>query len=149
MIEAKQGEWWKHHPERAYANISAGVKLDGTEEQTIVNDIVHAAKEWGEPGVAFFKSHEHGTNPCAEIGLIGTLVKDVNGDIVNEITIDMLEAKDRYEKNGFYTFESGWQGCYLTEINMATNKTMGQFFEACKAAAFIGTLQASYTRTRS
>jgi len=147
MIEAKQGDWWKHNPERAYANISAGVKLDGSEEQTIVNDIVHAAKEWGEPGVAFFKSHEHGTNPCAEIGLLGTLVKDVNGDIVNEITIDMLEAKDRYEKNGFYTFESGWQGCNLTEINMAKNHTMGQFFEACKAAAFIGTLQASYTRT--
>lgn len=147
MVTAKQGEWWRTHPERAYANISAGIKLDGQEQQTIVNDIVHAAKEWGEPGVAFFKSHEHGTNPCAEIGLLGTLVRDSHGDIVNEITIDMLEMKEMYEKSGSYTYISGWQGCNLTEINMSKNKTMGQFFEACKAASFIGTLQASYTKT--
>ena len=146
MIESKKGDWWKDHPERAYANISAGIKLDGNEKQSTVNEIVDASKQWGEPGVAFFKSDEHGTNPCAEIGLLGLLVRDQYGDVVEHVTLDMLENKETYIKKG-YSYFSGWQSCNLTEINMSKNKSAKEFFEACKVASFIGTLQAAYTRS--
>lgn len=35
--------------------------------------------------------------------------------------------------------------CNLTEINLSALNTPEEFYEACKAAAFIGTLQAAYT----
>lgn len=146
MMTAKQGDWWKDNSERAYANISAGIILDGDEQRQIVDKIVDASKQWGEPGVAFFKSKEHGTNPCAEIGLLGMLIKDPNGNIVEHVSIEMLENRKSFERMG-YKYRSGWQGCNLTEINMSKNETINQFFEACKAAAFIGTLQAAYTKT--
>ena len=54
MINAKQGEWWLNEPQRAYANISAGIKTDGTEDEATTKSILKYAKEWGEPGIAFF-----------------------------------------------------------------------------------------------
>jgi intein/homing endonuclease len=41
--------------------------------------------------------------------------------------------------------KSGWQGCNLAEINGAMCDTAELFYEACKAAAIIATLQAGYT----
>jgi ribonucleoside-diphosphate reductase alpha chain len=40
---------------------------------------------------------------------------------------------------------TGWSMCNLSEINVAKTKTKEEFFEACKAAAVLGTLQAGYT----
>ena len=40
---------------------------------------------------------------------------------------------------------SGWQVCNLTEINGRFCDTKEAFFEACRASAIIGTLQAGYT----
>jgi len=40
---------------------------------------------------------------------------------------------------------SGWQGCNLTEINGSLCNTEEEFYDACKASAIIGTLQAGYT----
>ena len=146
MMTAKQGEWWKFNGQRAYANLSAAIKLDGDENRVIVDEIINSAKDWGEPGVAFFKSHEHGTNPCAEIGLMPTLVRNYMDQNIEDITIDLLENKEQYAQRG-YKFSTGWQACNLTEVNMSTNKTLEQYLEACQAASFIGTLQASYTLT--
>ncbi len=39
---------------------------------------------------------------------------------------------------------SGFEFCNLTEINMGAVKNEGDFYESCKAAAIIGTLQAGY-----
>ena len=51
----------------------------------------------------------------------------------------------------FYAYndkgESGWQACNLSTINDAKVKTKEDFFEAAKAAAIIGTLQAGFTDT--
>lgn len=41
--------------------------------------------------------------------------------------------------------ESGFSFCNLTEINGAKIKTREQFLDACKGAAILGTIQASYT----
>ncbi|NBT52848.1 MAG: hypothetical protein EBT12_15080, partial [Marivivens sp.] len=126
------------------ANISVAIKTDGSELEEDVRQIIEYAKSYGEPGVTFFKSNEHGTNPCAEIGLMSTAIKKPNGDRVEYVSIDMLENEMEYRKKG-YTYYSGWQACNLTEINMAKNDTVNKFFEACRAASIIGTLQASYT----
>lgn len=145
MIESKHKDlWWDTDPQRAMANISVAIKTDGSELEEDVRQIIEYAKSYGEPGVTFFKSNEHGTNPCAEIGLMSTAIKKPNGDRVEYVSIDMLENEMEYRKKG-YTYYSGWQACNLTEINMAKNDTVNKFFEACRAASIIGTLQASYT----
>ena len=144
MISCKHSEnWFIEDLQRGYANISAAIKLDGTETEEEVSQILHYARSYGEPGVAFFKSDDFGTNPCAEIGLFPVVVKDYLGEIVENVSLEMLERKEEYEKHGF-TFHSGWQACNLTEINMLKNKTHVEFFEACRAASIIGTIQAHY-----
>ena len=144
MIKCKHGSsWFVDNLQRGYANISAAIKLDGTETEEEVNQILQYARSYGEPGVAFFESDEFGTNPCAEIGLLPVVVKDYLGEIVEEVSLEMLERKSEYEKHGF-TFHTGWQACNLTEINMLKNDTPEKFFEACKAASIIGTMQAHY-----
>lgn len=40
---------------------------------------------------------------------------------------------------------SGWQACNLTEINGSKCDTAEKFYDACKAASILGTLQAGYT----
>lgn len=71
---------------------------------------------FGEPSFFFTNSLDYGTNPCGEIGLY---------PIINNRT--------------------GFAFCNLCEINVAKIGNRKKFFEAAKAAAFIGTLQASYT----
>jgi hypothetical protein len=50
---------------------------------------------------------------------------------------------------GFYCYDengnSGWQACNLSEINIGKVKTQEDFYEACRAASIIGTLQAGFT----
>ena len=41
--------------------------------------------------------------------------------------------------------KTGWQGCNLTEINGSMCNTEQEFYDACKASAILGTLQAGYT----
>ena len=41
--------------------------------------------------------------------------------------------------------ESGWQGCNLTEINGGKCVSEDDFYQACRAGAILGTLQAGYT----
>jgi ribonucleoside-triphosphate reductase (thioredoxin) len=145
MMKCKHDEsWFKDNSQRAYANISAAIKLDGEEKKEDVNQIIQYAKSYGEPGVTFFNSDDFGTNPCAEIGLFPVLIKDPKGKIVDDITLDMLDNQEAYQAEG-YSFKSGWQACNLTEINMLKNKTEEEFYEACRLAAIIGTIQAAYT----
>ena len=122
MMTAKTGSWWIDQPQRAYANISAQIVLDGTEEKDFFKQIIENAKQYGEPGFFFASSQEHATNPCGEIGLYPTY-KDENGNC-----------------------HSGWAVCNLNEIVIPNVQDTDHFYEACKAAAFLGTIQASYTR---
>jgi ribonucleoside-triphosphate reductase len=43
---------------------------------------------------------------------------------------------------------SGWQGCNLTTINGKLCTSAYKFYEACRASAILGTLQAGYTNLR-
>ena len=42
--------------------------------------------------------------------------------------------------------KSGWQGCNLSTINCSSVENEDDFYERCKAAAIIGTLQAGFTK---
>ena len=144
VATCKTGDWFKDHPEYSYANISVSLPLDAS--RTSVNEALASAQQWGEPGIYFTSSQMHGTNPCAEIGLFPYLVTDLNG-VVTSVTQRMLDRRETYQRHKIIDYVSGWQACNLTEVNAAHPKNMSKkgFIEAVRAAAFIGTLQASYT----
>lgn len=117
MIKAKTGNWFTENPQRARSNNSVMlVRGETTKEQFVA--IMKEVKEFGEPGFYFSDHRDQLPNPCVEIGMWPVHWK---------------------------TGESGWQMCNLCEINGKKIKHKEDFALAAKAAAIIGTLQASYT----
>lgn len=118
MFLAKTGSFYETEPQRCYSNNSA-VFLRKTIDAGQFRSIWHRifAIGAGEPGIFLTNDLDVGTNPCCEISL------------------------------GPYQF------CNLVEINASefennndgTTTVEHQFYERCRTAAFIGTLQASYT----
>ena len=146
MLNAKTGDWWKFAPNRAFANISATVPTDGSETKSMINRVVKLNRQWGEPGVYFADSPDFGTNPCCEIGLYPYFVQSAFGTHQTDLPLSVTRNRKRLEYGG-WSFRSGWAVCNLTEINMEKNRTKEEFFDACQAASYIGTLQAGYTET--
>jgi len=118
MTKAKTGNWYIDNPQRARSNNSALLLKDETTLEEFQN-LMESVKEFGEPGFIWSDSTEMVFNPCVEISLW-----PVN------------------EKTG----ESGWQGCNLSTINCSSIEDEEDFYERCKAAAIIGTLQAGFTQ---
>lgn len=119
MLNCKTGNWFSEYPELARANNSA-VILPNTPKETY-DKIFKSIKEFGEPGLVFLSHKDVVYNPCCEVGMFP---KFRNEDGVHE---------------------SGFSFCNLTEINGSKIKTREQFLDACKGAAILGTIQASYT----
>ena len=118
MAKAKTGNWYLDNPQRARSNNSALlIKDDTTYEQ--FSELMESVKEFGEPGFIWSDSTEMTFNPCVEVGMW---------------PVD--------EKTG----KSGWQGCNLSTINCSSVVDEEDFYERCKAAAVIGTLQAGFTK---
>lgn len=120
MMKAKTGNWFIENPQRARSNNSA-VIVRSTASREQFHQLMQSVREFGEPGFVFVESPEHTYNPCVEIGKYPIFI-DENGKKL-----------------------SGWQGCNLTEINGAMSSTEEEFFQACRGAAILGTLQAGYT----
>ena len=118
MAKAKTGNWYIENPQRARSNNSALLLKDETTFEGF-QELMNSVKEFGEPGFIWSDSTEMVFNPCVEISLY-----PVN------------------EKTG----ESGWQGCNLSTINCSSIEDENDFYERCKAAAIIGTLQAGFTK---
>lgn len=118
MAKAKTGNWFLENPQRGRSNNSALLLRDDTSKQDFER-LINWVKEFGEPGFVWADNREMGFNPCVEIGLY---------------PVD--------ESTG----ESGWQFCNLAEINGKKASTPEKFYDACHAAAIIGTLQAAYTQ---
>ena len=116
MMNAKTGNWFTENPQRARSNNSALLIRNKTPKE-LFEKLMKSTKEFGEPGFVFADSIEVVYNPCVEIGMIP-------------------RTKD---------FRSGWQGCNLCEINGGKMVTESIFYDACKAAAILGTIQAAYT----
>lgn len=114
FINYKTGDWFYKHPYRARANISA-VVLSTTKFEAY-SEIFKAAKQFGEPGIAFLSDEDEAFNPCFEVGMY----PQIDG-------------------------QSGFSFCNLTEIVGKHVKTAEDFYRACRVGAIMGTLQAAYT----
>jgi len=118
MAKAKTGNWYIENPQRARSNNSALLlKSDTTFEE--FSALMQSVKEFGEPGFIWSESTEMIFNPCVEIGMWP--IEEESG-------------------------KSGWQGCNLSTINCSSVDDEEDFYERCKAAAIIGTLQAGFTK---
>ena len=118
MTKAKTGNWYLENPQRARSNNSALLLKDDTTFEDF-KTLMESVKEFGEPGFIWSDSTEMTFNPCVEVGMW---------------PVD--------EESG----KSGWQGCNLSTINCSSIEDEDDFFERCKAAAIIGTLQAGFTK---
>jgi len=117
MAKAKTGNWYLDNPQRARSNNSALLlKQETTFDE--FNTLMQSVKEFGEPGFIWSESTEMIFNPCVEIG--------------------MWPVDEETQK-------SGWQGCNLSTINCSSVVDEEDFYERCRAAAIIGTLQAGFT----
>lgn len=117
MAKAKTGNWYVDNPQRARSNNSALLLKDETTYKQF-ETLMNSVKEFGEPGFIWSDSTEMTFNPCVEVGMW---------------PVD--------EKTG----KSGWQGCNLSTINCSSVVDEEDFYERCRAAAIIGTLQAGFT----
>jgi ribonucleoside-diphosphate reductase alpha chain len=117
MAKAKTGNWYVDNPQRARSNNSALLLKDDTSYEQFAK-LMDSVKEFGEPGFIWSDSTEMTFNPCVEVGMW---------------PVDEATGK------------SGWQGCNLSTINCSSVVDEEDFYERCKAAAIIGTLQAGFT----
>jgi ribonucleoside-diphosphate reductase alpha chain len=118
MAKAKTGNWYTENPQRARSNNSALLLKNETTFEEF-QELMESVKEFGEPGFIWSDSTEMTFNPCVEVGMW---------------PVD--------EESG----KSGWQGCNLSTINCSSIEDEDDFYERCKAAAIIGTLQAGFTK---
>jgi ribonucleoside-triphosphate reductase (thioredoxin) len=118
MAKAKTGNWYIENPQRARSNNSALLLKNETTLEEF-ETLMNSVKEFGEPGFIWSDSTEMTFNPCVEVGMW---------------PVD--------EETG----KSGWQGCNLSTINCSSVTDEEDFYERCKAAAIIGTLQAGFTK---
>jgi ribonucleoside-diphosphate reductase alpha chain len=118
MAKAKTGNWYLDNPQRARSNNSALLLKDNTTFEEF-KTLMESVKEFGEPGFIWSDSTEMTFNPCVEVGMW---------------PVD--------EETG----KSGWQGCNLSTINCSSIEDEDDFYERCRAAAIIGTLQAGFTK---
>lgn len=116
MMKAKSGNWFEENPQRARSNNSV-VLLRSRMGHKDLEEFIEHTRSHGEPGYIFADHQEALFNPCGEAGFIPILD---NGDC-------------------------GAQFCNLTNINGVVVETEEQLIEYAKAAALIGTLQATYT----
>jgi len=117
MITAKTGDWFIKNPQRGRSNNSAMLIRGETSREEFMN-LMKSVREFGEPGFVWAEDKEALYNPCVEIGMRA------------------------YDEQG----RSGWSFCNLCEINVKKAKTAEDFYEMCRAAAILGTLQAGYAR---
>jgi ribonucleoside-triphosphate reductase len=118
MMSCKTGDWYVRFPELARSNNSVVLTPDVPKSQ--YDRIFESTKQFGEPGIVLLKSTEFAVNPCVEVAMYPTLHED---------------GKMLY----------GWSGCNLSETNGKYIKTQEDFIRIVRAAAIIGTFQATYT----
>lgn len=140
MIEAKATpRWWDLEPQRMRANISAVLLRRSTDFDTFA-DLIERTKRWGEPGFVFTDDLEQMFNPCGEAGMWPCLeVGHVDCGRLLPGTRSGVEFR-----NGTVRVP-GWQMCNLSTIIGSRCDTPEAFFDACRAAATLGSLQAGYT----
>jgi ribonucleoside-triphosphate reductase (thioredoxin) len=117
MATAKTGDWFTRHPQRGRSNNSA-LLLRNTTTKAAFTNLLNHVREFGEPGFVWADSTEIVYNPCCEIGMFP--VDDETGS-------------------------TGWAFCNLCEINVKACPDATTLLRAARAAAILGTVQASWT----
>lgn len=115
MYNSKIGNWWYDNPQRGRYNASAVLERQSTDRKTF-DKLFESTKQFGEPGFVWRSNSLEGFNPCFEIGF---LAKDDQGN-------------------------TGIQFCNLVSISGKEMTCEEYFYKACKDAATIATIQASY-----
>jgi len=149
MLKYKSADqWWVAHPYRARANVSAVVRRDDPEAETHFARVFEQTRAYGEPATIWVDSLEVAYNPCVEIGMCPTLIRDPEGEIVENYTRAMLDhtQRDAYLARG-YTYETAFQFCNLCEINASAWVSVRDAEESVRFATILGCIQASYTGT--
>lgn len=116
MIKAKTGDWYLTNPQRGRSNNSVMLLRDSTTFEEF-QEIMKSVQHSGEPGFIWVDDLEFTLNPCVEVGMYPRLPDG----------------------------RTGFQVCNLTEINGSKSDTEEIFYEQCKWAAVMCTLQAGYT----
>ena len=117
MATAKTGDWFIANPQRGRSNNSAMLVRDETTKQEFAA-LFESVKNFGEPGFVWAEHRDVVFNPCCEIGMWPQLEDGT----------------------------SGWEFCNLSEINMGKVHSEQDFYDACRAASILGTIQAGYTK---
>jgi len=92
---------------------------------------------YGDPGFIFIEDSDCGINPCGEIG--------INPVWENSWENEILTTMNLHDPQLHSNKQTGFGFCNLVEINAVGCENEQNFWDACKAASFIATLQASYT----
>lgn len=138
MINAKTGSWFIDNPQRGRSNNSAVlVRNEITKDE--FKTLMDSVRQFGEPGFVWAENREALYNPCVEIGMWAYWQND-GSDEWKEAAQNAYQIVDVDGEECI----TGWQFCNLSEINMRKCKTEEDFYEACKASAILGTIQASY-----
>ena len=125
MMTAKTGNWRATNPQRARSNNSVGL-MKGMFTEEKLNEFISYNNGDNDIGFVFLNHEDEMFNPCFEIGF----------NFYNQI-------KDKTE--------SVLQFCNLSEINASSsvdskgNFSENKFYDICRNASIIGTLQAGYT----
>jgi ribonucleoside-triphosphate reductase len=144
MREAKTGNWFETNKQRSASNNSA-ILLRGNGDRAPFDALFNAQRQFGEPGFYFTDDTEHGCNPCVEIGLAPYL--DITTDKVLASALARgVTTNDDGVPLSIGDRVSGWQMCNLSTINGRDVRKPEDFYAACRRAAIIGTVQASYTK---
>ena len=116
MLAAKTGNWWKENPQRSMANNSILTSRADRLTYQEMKEKLQVIRQFGEPGVVNAPSYDYTVNPCGEI-----LMKP------------QIDGK------------TGFAFCNLVEINAERIDSKEDFFEACRIASFVSTVQSLYT----
>lgn len=116
MLRSKTGNWWIDNPQRAMANNSIISTFSDPIPYNELKERLKIVRQFGEPGFINVPDYRYIVNPCAEIVMLPSINK-----------------------------KTGFAFCNLVEINAERVKTKEEFFEACRVASFVATIQALYT----
>lgn len=116
MLRSKTGNWWIENPQRAMANNSILTTFENSINYKELKEKISIVRQFGEPGFINVKNFEYTVNPCAEI----VMKPHIDG-------------------------KTGFAFCNLVEINAEKVETKEDFYEVCRVASFVATVQSLYT----
>lgn len=135
MILSKTGNWYQENPQRGRTNNSVLLLRSKTNKEEF-ELLVKLNNGQSDIGFAFANSYFDMFNPCFEILKLPILTND---------NLQNIEYEDIEDYIKIHQDLLGVQLCNLSEINADNCTTKEKFFDACKAATILGTVQAGYT----